>query len=161
MIDRGGHVSVIDDHRPLWLLAPVLLTLLRELDIGWPLRSRLHDGTIGDAAHQARKSDHNPDQNGYVRAIDVTQDVHNGPPMDLLAEFLRKVGETHSQRVTPQGYVIWQRRIASSRSRWKWVTYMGENPHTDHLHLSCSSRPDFYRLTAPWHVYAAIAARAL
>lgn len=35
-------------------------------------------------------------------------------------------------------YVIWRRRIASAVSEppWSWRPYTGDNPHTDHVHVS-------------------------
>ena len=140
----------------LWRPAPVLWSLRQELDVGWPHRSTASDGFIGDQSHKARKSDHNPDQYGYVRAVDVTADVHRGPPMRLLAEFLRDVGRTGSQRLANGGYVIYDSRIASEASEWEWVAYSGENPHVTHLHLSCSRLPEFYKITRPWQVVTAL-----
>src|SRR5262245_33953750 len=43
-----------------WRVAQCLLTLLGQVDELAPKRSRRCDGTIGDAAHAARTSDHNP-----------------------------------------------------------------------------------------------------
>jgi hypothetical protein len=40
----------------------------------FPERSKESDGSIGNAEHSARQSDHNPDQFGIVRAIDITND---------------------------------------------------------------------------------------
>lgn len=39
-------------------------------------------------------------------------------------------------------YVIWNRRIASALSQpaWSWRTYYGDNPHTDHVHVSFKRR---------------------
>lgn len=137
---------------PPWLLAPVLLTLLREIDAAWPTRSRASDGALGDREHAKRRSDHNPDQRGYVRALDITYDRHAGPPMDALADYLRRIGKSQSQRLIPGGYVIWDRKITSSRTGWDWIAYTGESPHTRHLHVSCSLLPPFYLARAPWHV---------
>jgi hypothetical protein len=138
--------------RPSWQLAPILEVLLGEIDTAWPARSRALDGTIGDADHQSRQSDHNPDRNGYVRALDITQDVHHGPPMDHLAELIRRMGQADSQRLLPGGYVVWNRRIASTRSGWLWRLYMGPSPHTGHLHVSVSQRRDRYIGRQPWDV---------
>lgn len=149
------------DARPLWLLSPVLLTLLREIDSAWPRRSRASDGTIGDADHQSRKSDHTPDQRGYVRALDITNDVHFGPPMNALAEYVRRLGANQSQRLNPGGYVIWDHTIASARTGWDWSVYKGASPHTRHLHISCSLLPPFYLARSPWHIRRILTAGTL
>ncbi len=45
--------------------------LREQIDDSFPERSRKSDGWIGDARHSTRKSDHNPDATGCVRAIDI------------------------------------------------------------------------------------------
>lgn len=73
-------------------LAPVLVRGRAEINRAWPTRlerAALHDsdGWIGDTSHSARKSDHNPDANGIVHAIDVDIDAVN--QWTLLAAVLR------------------------------------------------------------------------
>lgn len=137
-----------------------MLAILRsEVDTAWPLRSTLSDGFIGDAAHKARHSDHTPNEDGYVRAWDVTRDDRHGPPLELLAAFLRDVGASGSQRLALGGYVIYNRRIASEHSEWRWIPYKGDNPHIEHLHLSCSRLAAFYLISRPWHVQEALQER--
>lgn len=143
----------------LWRPAPVLAVLRSEVDVGWPNRSTESDGFLGDELHKARHSDHNPDQDGYVRAWDVTEDAHAGPPLPLLAAFLRDVGRTGSQRLALGGYVIFDRKIASERTEWDWIRYRGEDPHVTHLHLSVSRFPPFYKIGRPWHVVLALQKR--
>jgi hypothetical protein len=41
-------------------------------------------------------------------------------------------------------YVIYNRRIASANTGWKWAPYYGSNPHTDHIHASVGVGPDGY-----------------
>ena len=45
--------------------------LREQIDDSFPDRDRTSDGWIGDTRHAARKSDHNPDEQGWVRAIDI------------------------------------------------------------------------------------------
>lgn len=143
----------------MWRPAPVLAVLRSEIDVGWPNRSSSSDGFIGDQRHQSRKSDHNPDEYGYVRAWDVTNDAHLGPPLGLLAAFLRDVGASGSQRLALGGYVIYNRRIASAENLFEWRTYGGDDPHVTHLHVSCSRLPAFYKITRPWNVVDALQQR--
>ena len=122
-----------------WKLAPALQRLLDQLDFAYPKRSTKHDGDIGDAAHAARKSDHNPNKHGFVNAIDITHDPKSGPDCDQLAMLLQR---SRDPRIS---YVIWKRRIMRSYPKldapmsWEWYPYNGENPHDKHLHVSVLS----------------------
>lgn len=108
-----------------WTLAPSLRQLRYEVNAKWPARSKRLDGTIGDANHQARKSEHNPDALGVVRAIDITAD---GIDVDQL--LAATIGD---QRVH---YVIHNRTIYSRTHGWKARPYSGYNAHLSHVHIS-------------------------
>lgn len=96
---------------------------------------------MGDPAHQARKSDHNEGN-----AIDLTHDPANGFDAGWLAEgFRRQMESNPAGRIT---YVIFNRRIASAKSGWKWKGYTGANPHTSHVHISI--RADRRSDIRPW-----------
>jgi hypothetical protein len=129
---------------PPWRVAGSLLVLRGEINERWPERDKTSDGTIGDAAHAARGSDHNPfivddDGIGVVRALDVDVDGINAAQ---LAEHLRQLGKQGDDRLNGKGYVIFNRRIASEVQNWTWRHYDGANPHTAHLHVSVSRKPD-------------------
>lgn len=113
-----------------WYLAPSLVALRTEINRRWPNRDKTSDGSIGDASHAARKSDHNPDWDagGVVRAIDVDKDGID--VQELLDAVVR------DPRVA---YVIWNKRIASATDDgkpWDWEPYGGTNDHTKHVHIS-------------------------
>lgn len=127
-----------------WRLAKSLVRLREEIDARWPGRSKAHDGSIGDRRHAARRSDHNPDDEGVVRAIDVTND---GMGYEL-AEGLRLSKDSRIK------YVIFNRQMFSSYPKgnhpaWSWRVYSGSNPHKTHVHVSVvpDSRADS---TNPW-----------
>lgn len=134
-----------------WRVARSLLTLRDEINTKAPHRSKISDGTIGDAAHASRNSDHNPyikDANGVgvVRAFDVTHDPAHGLNCTDLAEHVRLLGQRGDPRVR---YVIWNRRIASSKAGWTWRHYSGSNAHDKHCHISVVEGTA-YDSTAPW-----------
>lgn len=91
---------------------------------------------IGDEAHQAEASDHNPNAAGVVCAADIMQGF--GLDLAAVAEQVRQ------RRNLDLKYVIYNRRIASAASNpsWSWRTYTGSNPHTDHVHVSVGVGPD-------------------
>jgi peptidoglycan hydrolase-like protein with peptidoglycan-binding domain len=135
-----------------WRVAQSLLILRDEVNRFAPHRNKASDGSIGDAAHAARTSDHNPyikDRNGVgvVRALDVTHDPQGGFDAKDLAEHVRTLGARGNNR--PR-YVIWNRRIASATSSWNWRAYTGSNPHTKHVHISVVEAASGYDSKAPW-----------
>lgn len=128
-----------------WRVANSLLTLRDQIDAAWPDRSRASDGTIGDAAHAASVSDHNPDQFGVVRALDITHDPIHGCDIDQLSDAL---ANSHDERIS---YIIACRLITGPAYDWAWYDYDGDDPHANHLHLSVvnTSQADS---TYPWNI---------
>ena len=125
-----------------WKLAPSLEAAWREANRIAPGRSRISDGSIGDAAHSARTSDHNPDR-GWVDALDLTHDPAGGFDAHGHA---RQIAARRDPRVH---YIISNRRIWNSRRASEgWRNYTGSNPHNRHIHISIldSGRGD----TSPW-----------
>ena len=128
-------------------------TLVAQVDAIAPHRGKDSDGWLGDAAHQARTSDHNPNAAGVVCAQDLTHDPPGGFDSYAFAEVLR---QRQDDRVK---YVISKRRICygprspshggNPSSLWKWNVYSGPSPHTDHVHISVGD-PRFYDKTEPW-----------
>ncbi|MDQ6433378.1 hypothetical protein RB623_04860 [Mesorhizobium sp. LHD-90] len=136
--------------------APACRKALSDATLRWPKRNRASDGIIGDAAHQARKSDHN-DGN----AFDLTHDPANGVDCEQLAKEV-----IWDNRVT---YVIWNRQICSTdqvhrrqadesctypryqgpEKHRRWEPYVGTNPHTSHMHVSI--RVDARDDLSPWY----------
>lgn len=132
-----------------WRLATSLEELRDEVNKRWPNRSKVSDGTIGDAAHASRDSDHNPWLNNTVRALDITAD---GIDAGWYAAHLRKLGAAGDRRLTNGGYVIWNRRITSPDFK-RWTPYNGANPHTHHVHVSVSRTG--YNNRGSWGIAAA------
>jgi len=115
-----------------------------QVDDSYPDRDRTSDGWIGDTRHQARASasDHNPDANGIVRAIDIDRDLSGKAKPDLmpdLADQIRLCAKRGDKRIS---YVIFAGRIASPRMGWRWRKYRGLNPHDKHCHISFTKQGD-------------------
>ena len=116
--------------------------LREQFDDCYPDRDRTSDGWIGDTRHQARPSDHNPDEQGIVRAIDIDRDLSGKAKPDLmpdLANQIRLCAKRGDKRIA---YVIFNGKIASARSLWRWRAYKGINPHVKHCHVSFSKKGD-------------------
>lgn len=135
-----------------WRVAQSLLVLRGEINAWAPSRSKLSDGTIGDAAHASRCSRHNPNDLGIVCALDVTHDPNNGCDIHALARNL-----VRSPRHPELEYIVSNHQICSRNSGWVWRAYFGSNPHTLHAHFAvgrgsdCEPTPP-YDSTEPWNV---------
>ena len=117
--------------------------LREQLDDSFPDRDRSSDGWIADARHLARgTSDHIPDaQTGIVRAVDLDRDVSGKAKPDLMpdiADQLRRLAKT-DKRIK---YIIFDSKICSAKSAWRWRTYTGINKHQHHCHISFSTKGD-------------------
>lgn len=132
-------------------LATSLVTLRNEINALAPNRSKASDGWIGDAAHAARCTRHNPNDYGVVCALDVTHDPAHGCDIHAIADKIRR--NPHPQL----SYIISSGRIAGRSTGWAWRTYTGSNGHYRHVHFGvgtgndCEARPP-YDSTTPWGV---------
>lgn len=134
-----------------WTLAPALDKLRDEVNKYAPRRSKKSDGTIGDAAHQARPtSDHNPNADGIVCAIDLTHDPRGGFHAHNFANWLRqRCARGDEWRVN---YIISNGRIASKKTKFEWTEYNGENKHDKHVHVSLMQDPKKWNNRGTWWV---------
>lgn len=138
-----------------WRVAKSLLTLRGQINGMYPSRSKISDGTIGDAKHASRSSDHNPwikdGKTGVVSAIDFTHDPKSGCDMYRIAEGMRVARDPRVK------YVIANRQIFSSvQNPWQWRKYTGSNPHTTHVHISVHSEKKLYDNTEGWTLSGAV-----
>jgi hypothetical protein len=136
-----------------WRVAKSLLKLREQVNQAAPQRRKDSDGTIGDAAHCSRKSDHNPwvrDGNiGVVTAMDITNDPAHGCEANAITEAIRGARDSRVK------YIIWNKRIANSSpiggsAAWEWRPYTGVNDHTKHVHISVKPEKAGYDSTAAW-----------
>jgi len=128
-----------------WFLNKALTTFRNEVNAEYPERDKASDGTIGDAAHQASTSDHNPDPDGSVDAWDMDVDLRSGnDPAEI--ERLKGIFQKHPAA----RYWIHNRQIAHRSTGWKRERYTGSNPHDKHVHWN--SEPSQETSTRPWGV---------
>lgn len=145
-----------------WILVPCLVQLRAEVNRIAPSRDEASDGTIGDAAHQAEVSDHNPDEVGSVPIHDAdrTNEVHawdadddlreSDLTMEKVVQFL--LGRCRSGKETRLRYIIYNRRIWEASNGWKQRAYTGPSAHTEHAHFSASYETAKEASTASWHL---------
>ena len=113
-----------------------------QVDDAFSNRQRSSDGWLGDARHSSRTSDHNPDANGVVRAIDISRNLSGAKEPDLmpdLADQIRLCAKRGDKRIS---YIIFDGKIASVRSLWRWRPYKGINAHVKHCHVSFTKKGD-------------------
>jgi peptidoglycan hydrolase-like protein with peptidoglycan-binding domain len=113
-------------------------------------------GWIGDAAHASRTSDHNPDSNGVVKALDVPHVPTSGLDTYKLADYMIAHPDPRAR------YIISNRRIAGDAAfvkanpiykcpgPWQWGPYNGTNPHDMHMHVSSSRDAAIYDKANDW-----------
>jgi hypothetical protein len=127
-----------------WRVAKSLLHLRDQVNAAFPNRSKSDDGTIGDDRHAATHSEHNPDANGVVRAMDITHDPKNGFDSYKFADELKASGDTRIY------YVISNRRIWNPTISPNWRPYSGSNAHDRHVHISVVANAGLYDLEKDW-----------
>lgn len=135
-------------------LAPSLQALRADANRLYPARDKDSDGWIGDAAHQARPSDHNPGARGLVHAFDLDEDL-DGNPVDTgadLAFWAEHLRQTRDPRIK---YVIYEAAMFASYDSpkgpaWHWRPYSGINLHRRHLHVSILSTVEAEQDTRRW-----------
>lgn len=127
-------------------LARSLDTLRNQVWSAWP-------GTqvdwIGDLAHAARSSDHNPNPQGVVCAVDI-----HGVAASPVFESLVAGRDPRIKYLIHKGIIV-----SSVTSPWVRRRYTGSNPHDTHVHVSVgvgasgnSVRSDLYDDPNAWAI---------
>ena len=144
-----------------WYPARAIVAIRDGFNAAFPGRDKSTDGIIGDAAHNARKSDHNADWDsvppGMVRAIDVDKDLL-GPftPQGAMQAVVDRM--ILDPRIA---YVIYRRRIWQNpavyrNGGWRPYTPTGKsgwyNPHEEHAHFSIRHGAPFENDPSPFPI---------
>lgn len=145
-----------------WRLAPTLAQLRKEINEAYPLRDKTSDGTLGNAAHAASVSDHNPDSRGVVCAIDIDEDLqgsastvypHFNSGQAAKAAFVDVLLRKVRNGELPQLYYIIYERVIYSRTRgFAPKAYTGVNAHDHHVHVSVYHDAKHADSTRPWNI---------
>jgi murein L,D-transpeptidase YcbB/YkuD len=129
-----------------WRLAKSLIQLRSQINEAFPARDTESDGSIGDDRHRHLKSDHNPNANGVVTAIDVDRDFNDGHDGRQLVAALVA---SQDPRIK---YIIFERQISQTGNVNKWFPYSGKNAHNHHVHISVSANAKLYDDATPWRL---------
>ena len=132
-------------------LSRAAIQLREQIDDAFSDRDKTSDGWIGDTRHGARKSDHNPDGQGWVRAIDIDRDLSGKAKPDLMPDLVDQVRLACKAKSEKRiAYIIFDGQICSPILRWKWRKYKGANKHNKHAHFSFKKEADllgqFYQI---------------
>lgn len=129
-----------------WRLAESLKKLREQINQAYPNRDRASDGSIGNAEHSSRKSDHNPNGAGVVCAIDIDEDLS---PNNTVQGIVASIQASRDPRVK---YIIYEGRITVKGDITKWKPYSGVNPHKHHAHISVQPLVQLYDNKADWNI---------
>ena len=136
-----------------WRSAKALVQLRAQIDAAWPNRGKDSDGTIGDADHASRTSDHNPwvmdGKTGVVTGFDFTNDPRHGVVSDALAHTLVAGRDPRVKYVISNGQIANSAATGGSPA-WAWRKYTGKNRHDHHFHISVKPDKKFYDDARPW-----------
>ena len=142
-----------------WVLDKGLAKLRDQVDAAWPDRDKSSDGTIGNAAHAAGVSDHNPEHPApkgnpdyQVDAMDITHDPAHGADMQAVFDALRESRDQRISYLIHNGHIMDGDGGLGRPGNQPWVVrkYTGSNPHTHHLHVSVGD--DHHDETQDWAI---------
>jgi hypothetical protein len=132
-------------------LSRAAIQLREQFDDAFSDRDKASDGWVGDRRHDSRKSDHNPDEQGWVRAIDIDRDLSGKAKPDLMPDLIDQIRTACKKGSEKRiAYIIFDGKICSPILRWKWRKYTGANKHNHHVHFSFKKEADlrgeFYQI---------------
>ena len=116
-------------------------------------RGHVNSGCVGDQAHAARKSDHNPDASGYAHAQDIHEKLDHD--MQPYVDFIMANPGLFPQvkYMIYEGFIYYPNDGARPAGKY---TYTGPNAHAGHLHVSIHADATHY--AGSWYVAEAYSA---
>lgn len=134
------------------VLVPVARLFVAEVNSAYPRRDHTSDGSIGDAAHQATSSDHNPGgpaspSPGRVDAVDIDEDLTK--PNDKASMY--RIIDAFEKHPSAE-YWIYEGQIAERTEGWDRNLYRGSNPHTHHAHFNFRETKKAHNSTQPFGI---------
>lgn len=132
-----------------WRVANSLIVLRTQVNVLFPQRDTSSDGTIGDTAHAATKSEHNPDANGVVRAWDCDADLSPTVKVQALVDALLKARDTRILYIIHRGK-MYRSYPKTGVKPWEAAPYTGKNAHMEHMHISAVEDSRLYDSKELW-----------
>jgi hypothetical protein len=125
-------------------LVPAGVTLRDQINERWKGRDKASDGWVGDAAHASRPSDHNPDAQGWVHAIDIDADLRGSQyDIDWFAEQLIAYARVRRQGSKRLKNIVWDDQVASGTYEGTFWVFRGSGyGHTQHVHVSFTDQAE-------------------
>lgn len=140
-----------------WRVAESLLTLREQVNKLSPNRKKDSDGTIGNAEHATRSSDHNPwlkdGKMGIVTAMDLTDDEGHGIDSRALGEVIRLSKDPRVKYIIADGQIANAASVTKRSVKyapWAWSPYTGKNSHHHHVHISVQPQKALYDDASAW-----------
>ena len=143
-----------------WKPVAAIPVLFHQINERWPTRDKSTDGTIGDAAHAARVSDHNPDAHGWVHAMDIDKDLdtHDANAAEKLADELLAYARTRQPGSNRLKNIVYRDRVASGTYPNEfWVWRPGNYAHFDHIHISFTDGTELDARPFPLPIFGTVA----
>lgn len=122
-----------------WKPAAAIITLRRQIDARFPNRDTASDGIRASAAHTRRNpnSDHEPNERGFVLAVDIDEDLGEPGAARRLANELIAYASSKKPGADRIKYVIYEDQLASGTHRTSWWRWRGRGfGHRHHIHIS-------------------------
>lgn len=142
-----------------WISAPCLDQLRDEVNERWPDRPKGIDGSIGDDDHAARRSWHNPADDGQLPDIVDARDFTHSAEWNSY-EFSRWLAKTGDYRLAAIGSYdpvkkseMWwsSRHDQSVNDGWVYQNLRGAS-HEGHAHVECTHTHEARYDKRPWGV---------
>jgi hypothetical protein len=128
-----------------WSLCAGGKTLVGQVNKRWPKRDHASDGSIGDSAHAARVSDHNPDpRTEIVHATDIDKDFKGSPnDTEWFADQLIAYARTKKPGSDRLKNIVWWDQVASGTYHDTFWVFRGSGyGHMEHIHVSYTTEAD-------------------